>query len=281
MIRVYLQGIGLCGPGLEGWARSRPPLAGRATYEPLPANIPATTLLPANERRRTVRTVKLALAVAAEAFEHARQPPCTAATVFTSSGGDGDTLHDILKGLSQPQREVSPTRFHNSVHNAPAGYWSIATKSREGSSSLCAHDGSFGAGLLDAAAEAAVDGQIVGLVAYDLPYPEPLHTVRPIGAVFAVALVLAPRPTDLSLAALDVTITRTGGGTTRLAEPLEALRLGTPSARSLPLLVALARGEATTVGLDYLKECEIAVAVAPLARGAAAARQDARVLAPS
>jgi Beta-ketoacyl synthase, N-terminal domain len=282
MTRVYLQGIGLCGPGLDGWERSQPMLAGEASYVPAPPSIPPSALLPPNERRRTVRTVKLALAVGAEAFEHARVAPGAAATVFASSGGDGDTLDEILKGLSLPDREVSPTRFHNSVHNAPAGYWSIATLSREPSSSLCAHDGSFAAGLVDAAAQAVVDDRMVGLVAYDLPYPEPLHRARPIGAIFATALVLTPRPSELSLAELDVAIERGRGQATRLAEPLEALRAGTPAARGLPLLAALARSAAETVILDYIDACALRVAVAPRPRGiAAATRRIAPALAPS
>lgn len=282
MTRVYLQGIGLCGPGLDGWGKSRAILAGEAGYAPAPASIPPSGLLPANERRRTVRTVKLVLAVGAEAFEHARAAPGAAAMVFASSGGDGDTLDGILKGLSLPEREVSPTRFHNSVHNAPAGYWSIATSSREPSSSLCAHDGSFAAGLIDATAQAVVDDRMVGLVAYDLPYPEPLHGARPIGAVFATALVLAPRPSELTLAELDIAIEPGRGRATRLAAPLEALRAGTPAARSLPLLAALARGAAETVILDYLEECELRVAVESRPRGiAAATRRIAPALAPS
>lgn len=282
MTRVYLQGIGLRGPGLNGWATSRATLAGETSYAPAPASIPPSTLLPANERRRTVRTVKLVLAVGAEAFEHARVPPGAVATVFTSSGGDGDTLDDILKGLSLPEREISPTRFHNSVHNAPAGYWSIATLSREPASSLCAHDGSFAAGLIDATAQAVVDHRMVGLVAYDLPYPEPLHSARPIGAVFCTALVLAPQPSELTLAALDIAIEHGRGQATRLAEPFEALRAGTPAARSLPLLAALARGAAERVVLDYLEECKLGVAVEPWPRGiAAATRRAASALAPS
>jgi hypothetical protein len=283
MTRVYLEGVGLCGPGLNGWAASRAALAGEAPYAPAATAIPPSALLPANERRRTVQTVKLALAVAAEAFEHAAADPAAVPTVFTSSGGDGDTLDDILKGLALPEREVSPTRFHNSVHNAPAGYWSIATGSREPSSSLCCYDSSFAAGLIDAAAQAAVDRRRVGLIAYDLPYPEPLHAVRMIGAVFGVALVLAPAAGERTLARLDIAIARIDGRPgrpTRLADAaLEALRAGTPSARSLPLLAALARGSAETVILDYLAGAELDIAIEPVAGAAAPRRQDAPALA--
>mgnify|MGYP002075717815 CR=1 FL=1 len=31
--------------------------------------------------------------------------------------------------FASDDRLISPTRFHNSVHNAPSGYWSIAARS--------------------------------------------------------------------------------------------------------------------------------------------------------
>ena len=198
-MRVYVEGIGLCGPGLSGWTASRPVLEGAASYVPAPTVVPPSPLLPPNERRRTVETVRLALAVGQEAFAMAGRDAADTATVFASSGGDGATIHEILEVLAAPDVEMSPTRFHNSVHNAPAGYWTIAARSRAPSSSLCCHDWSFGAGLLEAAAQATVDGRAVALIAYDVRYPEPLNRVRPIGAVFAMALGPWARATGLSL----------------------------------------------------------------------------------
>ena len=46
---------------------------------------------------------------------------------------------------------------------------------------------------------------------------------------------------------------------------LEALRLGNPSARSLPLLSALARGEAATIVLPLLDHQMLRVRVQPCA----------------
>jgi hypothetical protein len=265
-MQVYVEGVGLCGPGLTGWAASRPVLAGAKTYVPAPTVVPASALLPANERRRTVLTVKLTLAVGTEAFEDALRDPTETATVFTSSGGDGDTLHEILAGLASEHREISPTRFHNSVHNAPAGYWNIATHSHAPSTSLCAHDASFAAGLLEAATQATVDDCAVGLIAYDLRYPEPLHSVRAIGALFGVALILTPWPTEGSLARLGVEARREAGGATHMASPaLEELRRSTPAARSLPLLAVLARNEPAALVVDYLSRLELSLAVEPVA----------------
>ena len=91
-----------------------------------------------------------------------------------------------------PAREVSPTSFHNSVYNAPAGYWSIATHSRLASTSVCAYDVSFAAGLFEAAAYATVEHQPVMLIASDLPFPAPLHAIRPVEESFAAALLMTP-----------------------------------------------------------------------------------------
>jgi hypothetical protein len=260
-----VEGVGLCGPGLAGWAASRPVLAGAEPYVPAPAIVPPSPLLPANERRRTVQTVKLALAVGTEAFSGAGRDATETATVFTSSGGDGDTLYGILSGLASEHREISPTRFHNSVHNAPAGYWNIATHSNAPSSSLCAYDASFAAGLLEAASQATVDDRAVGLIAYDLRYPEPLHSVRQVGALFGTALILTPWPTQTSLVRLDVELRRGAGSSSEMVSTaLEELRRSTPAARSLPLLVALARNEPATFSVDYLPELELRLALEPV-----------------
>lgn len=254
-MRAYVEGIGLLGPGLPGWERSRAILTGDGAYEAAPAVLTASPLLPPAERRRSVPTVKLAMAVGAEALEQAGRDAATVATVFTSSSGDPDTLHQILETLASEERDISPTRFHNSVHNAPAGYWSIATRCHEPSTSLSAHDESFQAGLLEAAAEVWADGWTVALIAYDLPYPEPLSKVRPIAGAFGTALVLSPQPTGRSFASLDIELSRGDEPVGRMADiGLEALRTGNPTARSLPLLGALARvgmgGEPETVVLD-------------------------------
>jgi Beta-ketoacyl synthase, N-terminal domain len=138
MMRVFVEGVGLLGPGLNGWQASRPLLAGDAPFVYMPTVVTASDLLPAAERRRTGLPVKLALAAGQEAFVQSGRDAALTASVFTSSAGDGENLHQICATLASPEREISPTRFHNSVHNAPAGYWSIATHSRQASTSLCA-----------------------------------------------------------------------------------------------------------------------------------------------
>lgn len=275
-MRVYVEAVALRGPGLHGWAASRPVLAGVEPYRGGATEIPPSPLLPANERRRTVETVKLALAVGAEAFAAANRDAAETPTVFSSSGGDGATIHGILEALASDQPELSPTRFHNSVHNAPAGYWTIACGSQAPATSLCCHDASFAAGLLDATVQAVVERRAVALIAYDLCYPEPLNAVRPIGASFGTALVLAPGPSEAAFARLEIEPRSASGRASTMASPaLEELRHGTPAARSLPLLAALARRSREALVIDYLPALELALAVEPVAAATVATRPEA------
>jgi hypothetical protein len=241
MITVFVEGIGLLGPGLAGWTPSRPILCGAAPFRPDTVALPQVAQLPAAERRRTGAAVRLAIAAGLEAIAQSGRDACDMATVFTSSGSDGETIDAILTVLASNQRDISPTRFHNSVHNAASGYWALACAATAPSTSLCGHDGSFAAGLLDAAAQASVDQRPVTLIASDLPYPEPLHHARPITAAFATSLVLTPIPAPGSLARITLRLSHTDAAGTILADAgLETLRLGNPAARALPLLAALA-----------------------------------------
>ena len=251
MMRVFVEGVGVVGPGLEGWPAARPVLAGAARYEPAPVRLPPIALLPPAERRRAGTTVRLAIAAGIEALAQSGRAPADMAMVFAASGGDGETVHETLSVLATAQREVSPTRFHNSVHNAPSGYWSVATGSRAPSTSICAFDDSFAAGMLEAAVQATVQDCPVTLIAYDVPYPEPLHAARPIVAMFGMAMVLAPRKTDRGFAALtrgDAGRRITGNRAWRIRN-WNVCASAIPRRAALPLLAAIARGTADTIRL--------------------------------
>jgi len=213
---AFVEGLGLVGPGLRGWQASRAMLAGKQAYCSAPTAVAASDLLPAAERRRTGLPVKLALAAGQEAFASAGRDAAATATVFTSSSGDGDNVHQLCEALATPERQISPTRFHNSVHNAPAGYWSIAAQAMPPSTSLAAYDASFAAGLLEAVVQLQASGQPRLLVAYDAGYPAPLHEKRPIPDAFGLALVLAPVRTEHAIARIGVAL---GGDAAHRGDP--------------------------------------------------------------
>ena len=247
VIELSLLGVGLIGPGLPSWAEALPVLRGEAPWLRAASVVPAPQRLPAAERRRAGAAVKVALSVADAACVAAGRDPATLPTVFTSSSGDGANCHALCETLAHPpgpDRLVSPTRFTNSVHNAAAGYWHIAVGSRGASTSVCAHDHSFGAGLLAALSQLAGQPAPLLLVASDTPYPEPLNAVRPLPDTMGVALVLASAGeagAQARLRARLVPLAEAGAATACRDSALEDLRERIPAARALPLLEAIAR----------------------------------------
>ena len=259
-LAARVEGIGLVGPGLASWQQAREALTGHVAYVPRPTVLPVPEALPATERRRAGKSVKLSLAAGLEAARGADRSPRDLVAIFASSSGDGDTCHSICETLASDDRLISPTRFHNSVHNAPAGYWGIATGAMRPADCLGAYDASFGAGLLEALARLAADpSQPVLVISYDAPYPEPLHGARPIADSFAVALSLAA-PASGRGPLLEVEM---GRGTPRAMDDasLEALRRAIPAARALPLLALLAGGDSGEAVIEYLDAVTLHVRV--------------------
>ena len=259
-LTAYIEGIGLLGPGLSNWPSSQAVLGGHTPYQPHKTVLPSPALLPAAERRRSGAIVKLTLATGLEAIAAAGLDAASLPSVFSASGGDGENCHAICEMLASDDRQISPTRFHNSVHNAAAGYWSIATGAMTSSSVLSAFDASFGASLLEAVTQAVVDNTRCILLACDTPYPEPLYSARPIPDALGIALVLAPQRSARALA--QITVSLTGDGADRIDDAaLEALRVAIPAARGLPLLRAIALRQDQRVVLDYLDGTRLTVEV--------------------
>jgi hypothetical protein len=257
---VWIASAGVLGPGLPDWKTTRDVLRGALKYaddadpEPLPA------LLPPNERRRSSATARWALTVGGEALDAAGIASDGVAVVFASCGGDGMITHQICEGLVAQPPQISPTRFHNSVHNAPAGYWSIFAHSRAPSTTLCANEYSFSAGLLEAAAQVTVEQRPVLLVSYDLPYPEPMRALWPVARPFAAALLLVPtasgsmaRPLRLNLMA--------GAAKTKWPENLPPDLATNPSAQALHILELAARDAGGGVRLPYFGASHLAVEI--------------------
>lgn len=259
-LQIHIDGIGLFGPGLSGWAEAGEVLTGRRTLDLATTVLPPADTLPPAERRRVGVPIKLALAIGLEAARNAGADPAQLATVFSSTGGDCDNCHAILETLASSDRAVSPTRFHNSVHNAPSGYWSIATGCMAPSTSLCAFDATFAAGLLEAATQAHASGKPCLLIAYDTAYPEPLYALRPIPYALGVAMVLNPVRTEASSATLTLVLSSLAASGMQDTN-FETLRTSIPAARSLPLMQLLAGDTDGTVVIEYLDALNLSIGV--------------------
>ena len=244
---MYIDGIALWTPRLPGWELARAVFRGESEAPPQAAPRPAPTLLAPTERRRAPDTVAIALEVASRACEAAGRDPATLASVFASTHGDLAINDYMCETLAQSPAQLSPTRFHNSVHNAASGYWTIGNGCNAPTVALAAFTYTFATGLLEAATQVACEGQPVLLVAYDIEARGPLATVCDSRGQFGAALLLAPARGERSIARMGWRVAAREDG---IAEPLathHALVAGNPLAASLGLFEALARGESRCV----------------------------------
>jgi hypothetical protein len=247
-LEIGIDGIGVWSPEFADWESARAALADNVEIAANAASRPAPTLLPPTERRRAPDSVLLAVEVAQQACAMAGCQPRELAHVFASAYGDLAIDDYLCATLARTPHDVSPTRFHNSVHNAPAGYWAIATGCMHSSTAVSAGAATFAAALLEAALLAHAESAPVLLAAYDIAASGALQDVIACRSRFAIALVVAP-PSSRTRARLRV---RAQAGEPPLApEPalLHANHRDNPAACSLPLLNALARREATTLHL--------------------------------
>ncbi|MBT2119454.1 beta-ketoacyl synthase chain length factor [Dyella sp. LX-66] len=259
-MRVHVEGIGVWSPQLADFAALHGQLQG--TPAPAPAGRPPAATLPANERRRAPESVLLAIEVAGQAVAMSGRAPAELACVFGSAFGDLSITDYMCETLAHAPTELSPTRFHNSVHNAAAGYWTIATGCHAPSSAVCAWHDSIGAGLLEAAAMALADQRPVLFVCSDVAGAGPLAPITRSTQAFGCAFVLAPEASPRTLATLSLQLaprvaTHTDDG------PLPAAwsEANATAAAALPLLVVLAGRDrhcqmaaAGGLGLEILME---------------------------
>lgn len=131
------------------------------------------SLLPPLVRRRTSMATRMAVCAADRA--------CTAAggerdlsAVFVSAAGEMQVTDKLCSAIARQQYPLSPTLFHNSVHNTAAGYWSMATGSMAPMQAMAALDDGLALGLLEAWCQLQTTVERVLLVVYDESLPEQL-----------------------------------------------------------------------------------------------------------
>jgi len=234
-----IEGIGFWANGLPSWDAARAFVQEGLLPPDAPAR-PSPQLLAPNERRRAPETVAVALEVALAACAAAGREAAALPSVFASTHGDLAITDYMCATLASDPRSVSPTRFHNSVHNAAAGYWTIGAGAMQPATAISAFDGTFAQGLLEALAQLDSGSDTVLLVAYDSQATGPLGTVTPSQGLLGAALVLSRQPRE-GAPRLQVEFTdgEAGEGSGALARHAG----GNAMAPMLPLFDALARNE--------------------------------------
>ena len=185
-------GIGAWAPGAPDWQHLRVILRGESAPADDATARPAGTVLPAAERRRAPDGVRLAADVAAQATAMAGIDPATVPCIFASTHGELGITDYVCETLARAPLELSPTKFHNSVLNAPAGYWTIATGCTAASSAVTAHHHSFAAGLLEAAVFACAEDTPVLFASCDVASSGPLAEMTRTTLAFGAAFLLVP-----------------------------------------------------------------------------------------
>ncbi|MFL6618656.1 MAG: beta-ketoacyl synthase chain length factor [Povalibacter sp.] len=189
---VGIAGIAFWHSRLPGWAVAKRVLRGEGEAPP-PAMRPAPVLLAPTERRRAPDTVAIALEVASKACEAANCSPAGIASVFASTHGDLAISDYMCATLVNTPTLISPVKFHNSVHNAAAGYWSIGTGNYAPYTALSAYEYTFAVGLLETVTQVLCEQKPVLYVAFDIEAKGALATVAPSRGLFGVALVIVPQ----------------------------------------------------------------------------------------
>ncbi len=241
MSQVYIHSVGLIGPGMKNWAEGKEVFLNPDAFVYSEAIIPPPQLLPPNERRRAIITTKLALGIAHQAITSSRYSPEQMSLVFGSSVGEGAIVDAICKAMWDPNDAVSPTKFSNSVHNAPAGYMSIGVQSRMPANSICAADDTFAMGLVEAYTQVLVEKRPVLLAVYETPYPAPLSDLYFRKDQLGVALLFSHEQ-ESSICSFslrhDGTVKEEGD------KPIEQIPIDASLSIAFPLLQSIARIEA-------------------------------------
>jgi hypothetical protein len=231
-------------------------VAGFAVWNPPGRARPQPAILPPNERRRAPDTVAVALEVAQAACANAGRDPAQLPMVFASTYGDLAITEYMCSTLAKAPTTLSPTRFHNSVHNAAAGYWSIATGCHQPYCALGAGRYTFANGLFAAALQVCADQTDVLYVAYDIDSHGPQARITDSQGFLGVALVLtgSSGASSLELAAIEE----------RFAQVIPTASANAMAA-GLPLIAALEHGSAELLRLPLGPESTLRVQINPRA----------------
>ena len=248
-LTVDILGVGVSTPGIPDWNGLRAILEGASLSGD--HELPRTTLLSSRERRRAPETVKLSFAAAEQACAMAQVEPDRLEAVFSSAIGDIDLADYMCRTLARNPNQLSPTRFHNSVHNAAAGYWSIGTGSAVDVTAISGWRDSAVTGLIEAATRAVAGSDPVLLVVYDDSAQGLLTQVWPVRHPFSAALVIAkPSPDRDAMARISLSGSDVEDRFPDLPEALLERIADNPAARLLPLLALLAATGPVTINLS-------------------------------
>jgi hypothetical protein len=244
--KAFIEGLSVWAPGLPNWDDAKAALCGDGAAIRPAAQKCQTGLLEPAVRRRAPETAILACEVGRMAVQEAGLEARELPAIFTSAHGDLALIDSICSSLATDPLQLSPTRFLHSVHNAPAGYWSLASQSIRSMDAITMLDRSFAAGLFSGLVYVQAEQEPVLVVAYDVEACGELRWTTSSRGQLAIAMVLAPESSPLTRGELQWSVHPRSADVPGLPEFGAAFFLSANAmAQALPFLKALAlAGEA-------------------------------------
>jgi len=190
-MKARVRGVGVFARGIDSFDALRAH-AGDASDAPAAstAKAPRPAMVPVRELRRLPDPARVGIEVASQACAMAGIGTDAVVPVFTSTLGDSAITDYMCRTLAGEEKLLSPLRFQNSVHNAPAGSLSILAGNRHPNSFVAAFDHGFALALLEALVLVGAQSAPVLLVCTDVPVPAPLSDVHGQGELGGCAMLL-------------------------------------------------------------------------------------------
>lgn len=194
LVGADLVGIGAWGPAFNNWAELQALFANPAVGEDLQwaTQVPKPEIIPANERRRAPLPVRAAVEVSWQALQQSGLVSGDVACVFGSGLGDTEITDYMCRVLTTTEKQLSPTKFHNSVHNAAAGYWTISTGCMKAANSIAAYQNTAGLSLLEAIIQCQQHQEPLLITLFDTAAHDAYRQIFACEHSFAAALLIVP-----------------------------------------------------------------------------------------
>ncbi|WP_331352931.1 beta-ketoacyl synthase chain length factor [Cellvibrio sp. UBA7671] len=191
---VDLVSIGAWGPAFNNWPELQALFANPAIGDDLQwaTQVPKPEIIPANERRRAPLPVRAAVEVSWQALQQSGLASSDVACVFGSGLGDTEITDYMCRVLTTAEKQLSPTKFHNSVHNAAAGYWTISTGCMKSANSIAAYQNTAGLSLLEAIIQCQQHQEPVLITLFDTAAHDAYRQIFACEHSFAAALLVVP-----------------------------------------------------------------------------------------
>lgn len=193
-LRCALVGLGAWGPGFNDWPSLQELLLQHTPQDESAfiTSTPKPEVIPANERRRAPLPVKAAVDVSWQALQQSGINSAEVACVFGSGLGDTEITDYMCRVLTTAEKQLSPTKFHNSVHNAAAGYWTISTHCMKSANSIAAYHMTAGLAMLEAMTQCVLHSEPVLITLFDTAAHDAYRQIFDCEHDFAAALLITP-----------------------------------------------------------------------------------------